>query len=185
MKVFFSKTIFSSFCFMLFVSLAGHSTNAQLPAVDIYTTFVGKWIGYDDTLLGGVTKHIPVEIVIQEEKNKKAVRMNYTYSTPGQRDFSKITKFMELDASASEMKLWWKSTFSKKEKYQTRDLNEFAKTGVGSFTATGVAPGPPSDAIGLFSLELSHDTLFYKWESKAPGQSVVTLSTFRLSRFNP
>jgi hypothetical protein len=156
---------------------------AQVPSVDVYKILVGSWVGTDDYVQDGQAKHIPVSIVITESKDHKSVRLDTIYSSKGEREFSKATKFMSLDVANGEMRLGFKGDHP--DIYRTQGLDEFARSAQGKFTASGRAPGPhsPGDgAVGRFTLDLGADTLFYKWESQDIGSSFVTVSTFALHR---
>lgn len=163
---------------VLLTGAFGRSQGQSAP-VDVYANLLGDWIGYDDTTLYGVAKHIPVEIMITRRKD--SVQMDYTYSKPGQPDFSTITKFMKLDPLRSEMTLRWKGLFQGGSKYKAKNLDEFARTGMGTFTATGPAVGPDG-GNGMFVFDLSSETMSYKWLSETAPGSYATVTTFSLHR---
>ena len=163
---------------VLLTGLLGRSQAQSAPA-DVYANMLGDWVGYDDTTLYGVPKHIPVEVMITRKKD--SVQMDYTYSKPGQPDFSTITKFMKLDPLHSEMTLRWKGLFQGGSKYKARDLDEFARTGLGTFTATGAAVGP-GGGKGIFVFDLGLNAMSYKWLSETTPGSFVTVTTFSLHR---
>ena len=134
-------------------------------------------MGYDDTTLYGAVKHIPVEVMITRKKD--SVQMDYTYSRPGQPEFSTITKFMKLDPTRSEMTLKWKGLFQGGSKYKAKDLDEFARTGLGTFTATGPAVGP-GGGKGMFVFDLDSKAMSYKWLSETASGSYTTITAFSL-----
>lgn len=140
---------------------------------------LGNWVGYDDTTLYGVVKHIPVEVMITRKKD--SVQMDYTYSKPGQPDFSTITKFMKLDPLRLEMTLRWKGLFQGGSKYKAKDLDEFARTGLGTFTAAGAAVGP-GGGKGMFVFHLDLEAMSYKWLSEIAPGSYATVTAFSLHR---
>ena len=163
---------------VLLTGLSGRSQGQSTP-VDIYTNLLGDWVGYDDTTLDGIAKHIAVEVMITRKKD--SVQMDYTYSKPGQPDFSTVTKFMKLDPLRSEMTLRWKGLVQGGSKYKAKDLDEFARTGFGTFTATGAAVGP-GGGKGMFVFDLGPETMSYKWLSETALGSYATDTTFSLHR---
>jgi hypothetical protein len=154
-------------------------SQGQAAPVDVYTNMLGDWVGYDDTTLYGVVKHIPVEVMVTRKKD--SVQMDYTYSKPGQPDFSIITKFMKLDPIRSEMILRWKGLFQGGAKYKAKDLDKFARTGLGTFTATGAAVGP-GGGKGMFVFDLDTKAMSYKWLSETAPGSYATVTAFSMHR---
>jgi len=157
--------------------------HAQTNNPDIYEHLVGHWVGFDDNFRDGNVHHDGVDIVITEEKNGTRVKMEYTYSwkrEDGKTQVSQSTKFMTLDARKSQIDFRWKGDFSTSH-YQADGLSLFAQTGMGTITATGPAPGPLMGSDGLFTLSLSANTLFYKWDAKTSG-GYQNVSTFCLHR---
>jgi hypothetical protein len=158
----------------------GGILQGQAQRTDIYSSMVGDWVGYVETAQNAVVKHLPVEIVITELKDKDAVRMDYTYSRPGEQDFETISRFMKLRPLRSEMILRDTGLFAGNTKYKAIGLDDFARTGLGSFTATG--PFGPGGTPGLFSFELSRDTLSYRWALKRKGSTLVPITALTLHR---
>jgi len=163
---------------ILLIGLSLLSQVQSLP-VDVYTNLLGDWGGYDDTTLYGVRKHIAVEVIITRKKD--SVQMDYTYSKPGQPDFTTITKFMTLDPLRSELTFRWKGLFQGRSKYKVKDLDEFARTGLGTFTATGPAVGA-GGGKGMFVFDLGSETMLYEWLSETASGSYATITTFSLHR---
>lgn len=158
----------------------GGVLQGQTPQVDIYSSMVGDWVGFVDTAQNAVVKHLPIEIVITESKDRDSVRMDYTYSKPGEQDFETNSRLMKLHPSRSETILRDVGLFGSNTKYKAVGLDSFARTGTGSFTATG--PFGPGGAPGLFTFELSDDTLSYQWTSKRSGGTLTPVTALTLHR---
>lgn len=172
-----------SMAFLLAFLLTGASglSKAQSLPNDVYTNLLGNWVGYDDTVLDGVVKHIPVELMITRKKD--SVQMDYTYSKPGQPDFSTATKFMQLNPAHSEMTLRWKGSKGS-DKYNSKDLSKFARTGLGTFAATGPAVGP-GGGNGMFVFYLDQKALSYKWMTETAHGQYTTATSFSFHRADP
>jgi hypothetical protein len=153
-------------------------SQSQPASTGLYTKMLGIWVGYDDTVQNGVAKHIAVEIRITAKKD--SVQMDYTYSKPGQVDFSTVTKWMKLDPQRSEMTLRWKNDMHG-ERYKTIGLNEFSRSGLGKFIATGRAVGP-NGGNGRFEFDLSPEQMSYQWLTETSPGSFSPITTFTLHR---
>jgi hypothetical protein len=68
------------------------------------------------------------------------------------------------------------------EHIQTRDLDRFAQTGLGTFSATTVVPekGQRITFAGEFHLE--RDAFSYKWDRSTDGKNFVMNGVFILTR---
>jgi hypothetical protein len=177
----FCSPQFRTLMMLLPVLLAGllRQSQGQSAPVDVYTNMLGDWFGNDDITLYGVVKHIPVEVMITRKND--SVQMDYTYSKPGQPDFSTITKFKKLDPVRSEMVLRWKGLFQGGSKYKAKDLDALARTGLGTFTATGASVGP-GGGKGMFVFDLGLEAMSYKWLSETTPGSYATVTAFSLHR---
>src|SRR5260370_29750359 len=90
------------FCFSLRSEC--QTANAH-PNIDIYKNFVGRWTGYHEGTEKGTPVRISLEIVVTEEKNGKSMRFDYTYGTKGEKDFERLTRYVELQPASAAMSL--------------------------------------------------------------------------------
>lgn len=168
---------------LFFLSLSS-SAVTQVAPPSVYKNLVGDWFGYDDYVKDGQPKHVPVKISVKFEKNGKSVRMDYVYASKGDPDFTKYTKFLEIDTKTSTISFHWKHENA--DRYKVDSLDDFAQTGLGKISAIGsAAPGPhkPGDgSTGRFSLELGVDKLNYTWESKPASYDFKIVSVHTLNR---
>jgi hypothetical protein len=175
----------------LVVLTVGSMGFAQAPAlapaaapVDIYTNFVGTWVGSSRYSKNGaeVTEHIKLEIT--EEKKQKRLRLDYTYGEKGQQGYDRRTRFITLEPLKEEMTSIFKGDAGPPNKYPTEGLDEFAKTGYGNFIVINqtaqVASGRPALFRGTFHLNADHFN--YEWIESLDGQRFTLSSVFRLTK---
>jgi hypothetical protein len=155
----------------------------QAPATlstDIYANFVGTWVGTDRYLKDGAMITVLLRLEISETKKKDGLQCVYTYGEKGQKGFERSQRRITLNPSDGEMTSQWKRHST--EHYKAKDLDEFAKTGLGTFTsATEVKEdGKTVMYEGVFSL--SKDKFFYRWDKSSDGKTFVTNGVFTLER---
>jgi len=112
------------------VALAQQTSNAQ---PDIYANFVGVWVGTDTYLENGREVTEPERVIVVESKKKDSMNWKYEDGTKGRKGYDRYSRQITLSPADSEITLVWENSVS--EKLKAADLDTFAKTGLGTFSA--------------------------------------------------
>jgi hypothetical protein len=179
-----SANIRKSACFLLALFCFSHNSECQTgnsnQNADIYKNFSGRWIGYNESTGKSAQVRIPLEIVITEEKNGKSMRFDYTYGRKGEKDFERITRYVELQPADAVMSLRDKG--QEKMTYRTDGLDQFAKAGLGRFTAQQQRLLNLQKDFLRGTFELQEKTFFYQWERSADGVHYTITGVNSLTR---
>ncbi|MBB5316780.1 hypothetical protein [Tunturibacter empetritectus] len=166
---------------LLYLSPRSESQSASSQQnLDIYKNFIGRWIGYNETLQNGSLKRVPLELLVTEEKDGKSIRVDYTYGRKGDDGFERQTRYIELRPEKAEMILHWKG--EEREKFQTDGLEQFAENGLGKFVAQQKPSGNGQKVIYRATFELQPKTFSYVWERSGDGQKYGITGTFSFTR---
>jgi len=162
------------------------NSKAQIgPALQtVYDHFVGTWSGTDEYRSDRCMVTVPVTITIIETKNQKALKLDYVYSQKGKKDYLHLTRFMILDPVNGMVTLNWEH--DSKEHYKATGLDEFMKTGYGTFgfsVETMLANGVPF--VNSCTFQLTANTLSYTWGESWNPPTNLTTGSWKLSRVLP
>jgi hypothetical protein len=104
---------------------------------DIYKNFDGRWIGTREFTEDGVRRVEAVVIVMTEEKDGRSLRMEFTYGHKGDSSFSQLSKIVKLLPDKHLVENRYVHPNMGKSENEAVGLNEFKKTGLGSFVVYG------------------------------------------------
>jgi hypothetical protein len=141
---------------------------------------VGHWIGYNESVQKGAVVHTSLDLVVTEEKNGKSMRFDYTYGKKGEKDFKRLTRYVELRPTDAVVILRWKG--EEKMSYNTDGLERFAQDGFGRFTAEQQRFLNQQKVFYRGTFELQPKTFFYKWECSDDGMHYAVTGVFSLAR---
>jgi hypothetical protein len=150
------------------------------PTADLYKNFLGHWTGYNESAQKGSVVHTSLDLVVTEEKNGKSMRFDYTYGKKGEKDFERLTRYVELRPTDAVMILRWKG--EEKMTYKTDGLERFAQDGFGRFTAEQQRFLSQQKVFDRGTFELQQKTFFYKWERSTDGLHYAVTGVFALAR---
>ena len=168
----------------LSVGTAAYSQPALPQSIDVYANFVGNWVGVDHYLKDGneggkeITDLLRIEIT--EAKKKNRIRMVYTYGEKGQKGYAHYTREVTLDPIGAEMIM--EDDPGSSVKYHASGVDQFAKTGYGSFSATHTDNDHERPVASRVVFQLDPDHLNYQWSESVHGQPYFVTSTFKLVR---
>jgi hypothetical protein len=165
---------------LLSTAVAAQGQRAAMDPPDIYSSFVGKWVGSSLTLRNGRQVVEPVSIEITETSKKDAIREDTAYGKPGEKGFSKDTRFMILDPAKSQLTLYWKG--NPKDIYDVVGLDQFAQTGYGSLVGIQQSLDGTQPVTYRLTIQVTKDSFTYKWEQSANGQPFLIRSLFSFVR---
>jgi hypothetical protein len=150
--------------------------------MDIYKNFVGHWTGFNEVVQKGAVVRTLLDLVVTEEKNGKLMRLDYTYGKKGEKDFAQSTRYVELRPEKAVMVLRWKG--EAKMPFKTDGLEQFAKDGLGKFTAQNELMLSQQKVFDRGTFELQARSFFYKWERSVDGINYTLTSVNLLNREN-
>jgi hypothetical protein len=155
------------------------------PALQVvYSHFIGTWSGTDDYRSNRGMVTVPVAITISETKNQKALKLDYVYSKKGEKDYQHLVRFMAIDPVKGTVTLNWEH--DDKEHYKTTGLDEFMKTGYGTFGFSIVMlPENGVTIVDSCTLQLTANTLSYTWGESWNEPTSQTTGAWKLSRVLP
>ena len=155
------------------------------PALQVvYSHFIGTWSGTDEYRSDRGMITVPVAITIIETKNQKALKLDYVYSQKGKKDYQHLIRFMILDPVNGTVTLNWEH--DSKEHYKATGLDEFMKTGYGTFgfsIETLSENGGP--IVNSCTFQLTANTLSYTWGESWNPPTNLTTGSWKLSRVLP
>jgi hypothetical protein len=163
-----------------FICLGAHGQSISTPPTDIYADFVGTWVGVHYFVQDNAVASMKVKIEVTESKKKDHLHFAYTWGEKGRKGFERGSKWLTLKPSRNELDFHWDDDdYYSPETYKVTGLDEFAKTGYGSFIATGM------DDESRYLFKLGPDDFEYEWDKSLNGQPFSSESRFRLSRESP
>ncbi len=150
---------------------------------DIYTNFVGTWVGSSQVLRGNNETVTPLKIEITEDVNKTHLRFFFTFREHGRPGFDHVTRVATLDPAKKEMT--WLETDNLKAPdalRKTEGLQEFARKGYGAFDATyGYSFGKHHLAARCHYV-LAPNMFTYVWYQNVDGGVFVKYSITQVER---
>jgi hypothetical protein len=161
-------------------ALAAQGQAAAVDLPDIYSSFVGKWVGSSLTLRNGRQVVEPVSIEITETSKKDAIREDIAYGKPGEKDSSKETRFISLDPVKSVLTLYSKG--ASKDIFDVVGLDQFAQTGYGSLVGVQKSLDGTQPVTYRLTIQITKDSFTCKWEQSANGQPFLIRSLFSFVR---
>jgi hypothetical protein len=162
------------------ISATGLSQTTSIQKADIYTNFLGTWVGTGSFIQDHGRVTVPLQITITETKKKDAIRCDYIWSKKGEKYYLLHTKFLTLLPAKSEIVQQYKD--AGKLYYQAKGLDEFSQTGFGTFTGAAILPGSGHPITAHSTFDLETDSFKYKAETSLDGQNFVVGQILLLTR---
>jgi hypothetical protein len=161
--------------------IAGQQSTPSQP--DIYAGFVGTWVGTSSHFKDRVeTTTQSVRLVITENKKKTALKLSYTLGEKGQKNFRHWSHGLVLIPTVKEMIYTYDGEYID-EVYRAVGLDDFAKTGLGTFSVATMRirdNGTHIVWVGIFNLDPDHFT--YNWDTSTDGKQAERYEMTALKR---
>jgi hypothetical protein len=174
--------LLTAFIFLGVVAAAKAQGNGVSIPNDPYRGFIGRWSG----TIPVDPEHMPptLTVTISEDAGGKRMSWNYVFGRPGEKGYSHATRFVTLKPEEAHM--WMHFDKDPDVEYETTGLDEFAKTGLGEFTAVIAYKkrhlfSPAESVANRCVFDLHSNTLTYTWDVTAHGTSRI-YSKFDLTR---
>jgi hypothetical protein len=160
------------FCLLvLHIALFRSVAVGQTLPSDPYRNFVGDWSGVIEKNSEDMPSTLTLHIT--EEVKKNRMRWDYVFGKPGEKGYTRDTKWIALKPGKEEMSTKWKG--QDELEFKTINLHDFDARGFGVFVAR------ERGALQRCTYELRPATLDYLWET-ADGQSYKIYSKFHFTR---
>ena len=102
MKRGYSLLVIVALCAMMGAALTFGSTNAHGQTTDMYSNFVGHWVGYNESLRDGKVLHTPLTLTVSEDSQHGRMRFDYVYSEKGNKDYDVLTRFVAFSPATGK-----------------------------------------------------------------------------------
>ena len=171
-------------CAVFTASFSLAAAAAQTPSVsnsvDFYHGFVGTWEGTNQYTYQGRAINEAVRITIKESRKHDSLKCDYRYGTKGVSKTAHRVLTLTLEPAKGVVTRKWSDSLP--ESYDSSDLAQFAKTGVGRFIAVNDDRRTETELLYRFTVDLAADTFSYDWEKSEDGKTYVLQDRVNLHR---